>query len=196
MSRYAGGMSRKREAQREKRHELARQLGVSALEVQEHRHLQENARVTRPVLRCLGFEARGGVLKRMFGAKHTVLVALYLVEPRGARLLHAAALTEGEVRLDKLSYHRPAHFLLVAFPVRDAAADLAALPAAPLTIDGLALDDPALASAGWERPRSAQLGGLPVATLGAALCLRGMARVAERIVLPLDPRAPVLEVEL
>lgn len=189
-------MSRKREAQREKRHELARQLGVSAAEVEEHRHLQENARVSRPVLRCLGFEARGGVLKRLFGPKDALVVALYLVEPRGPRLLHAAALVEGEVRLDKLSYHRPAHFLLLAFPARDAAATLAALPAASLTLDGLALGDPALARAEWEQPRSAELGGLTTASRGAALSLRGVARLAERIVLPLEPRAPVLEVEL
>lgn len=189
-------MSRKREAQREKRHELARQLGVASAEVDEHRHLQERARVCRPVLRVISNEPTGGALRRLFAKPAHLVLALYLVDSKGAQLLAAAALDAGERHLDKLTYHRPAHFVLVAFDVRDSEPLVMELASAALTLDGIAIGDAALAAADWEKPRAVQIGGLAAPLRGGAVSLRGVGRVAERLVLPLERSAPVVEVEL
>lgn len=190
-------MSRKREAQREKRHELARQLGVGSAEVDHHRHLAENARVTRPVLRVVALEPRGGVLTRRFSRPERLVVALFLVDSKGAHLLHAQVLEEGERQLDKLTYHRPAHFVVVAFTARDPEPCIAALSSgAALTLDEHRIDDGALAASDWERPRPVRLGGLPGAVRGAAVSVRGVARVSEQWVLPLERCAPTVELEV
>lgn len=189
-------MSRKREAQREKRHELARQLGVASAEVDEHRHLQERARVCRPVLRVVANEPNGGALRRLFAKPSHLVLALYLVDSNGARLLAACALDSGEHHLDKLTYHRPAHFVLVALDAREPEPLVKALADAALTLDGIAVGDAALAAADWEKPRAVRVGGLAAPLRGGAVSLRGVGRVAERLVLPLERSAPVVEVEL
>lgn len=189
-------MSRKREVQREKRKEMARQLGVATGEVEEHRALQENARVCRPVLRVLGRAPAGGLLGRLFSRAEPLVLALYLVDGQGAHLLYSGALEKGEVRLEKLTYHRPARFVLVACTVRQPGDVVAALPQASLHVDGMPLTAPALASEDWEHPRAVQLSGLAGATRGAVVCVRGIARACERAVLPLPPLAPTVEIEI
>ncbi len=189
-------MSRKREARREKRHELARQLGVAAGEVDDHRHLQEHARVCRPVLRVVSHVPRGGVFGRLWSRPGHLVLALFLVDSKGARLLDVSALDAGERRLDKLTYHRPAHFVLVAITAPDPAPLVAAIPSATLLVDDRPIGDATLASAAWETPRRARIGGLPIACTGVVLSVRGVARVDERVALPLLRSTATVELEV
>lgn len=189
-------MSRKREAQREKRHELARQLGVAAAEVGAHRKLQEDARVCRPVVRVLAHERTGGALRRMLARPERLVVALYLVEAKGARLLDVGALEAGERNIEKLTYHRPARFVLVALASHDPEALVAELGSAVPRLDQLALEDAALASAEWEAPRAVRIDGLTAGYAGAAVCVRGVARVEQRFVLPLPHSRATVEIEV
>ncbi|MCC7074184.1 MAG: hypothetical protein IT383_22935 [Deltaproteobacteria bacterium] len=189
-------MSRKRQAQRDKRHELARQLGVASAEVDEHRALQENARVCRPLLRVLAHEPSGGMLRRLWARPTSLVLALSLVDSSGARLLGTVATERGELRIDKLTYHRPAHFLLVALGARDGAALVDELTRATLTLDGRPLADPVFASASWEAPRAVRVGGLAAPCTGAAVSVRGVGRVATRVVLPLPHSRATVAIEL
>ena len=76
-------MSRDREAQRKKKAELARQLGVGRAGVEERKELEERERVTRPAMRLLARMPAGGLLRRLVDRQREVLVlALYLVEPK------------------------------------------------------------------------------------------------------------------
>lgn len=189
-------MSRKREARRDKRHELARQLGVASADVDEHRHLQERARVSRPVLRVVQHAPAGGLLGRLFSRPEHLVLALFLVDSQGARLLDVVALDAGERRLDKLTYHRPAHFVLVALSAREPAPLVAAIASATLLLDDLPVDAVAIASAGWEAPRRVSIGGLATPFVGAAVSVRGVARVAERVQLPLLRSTATVEIEV
>ena len=191
-----GIMSRKREAQREKRHELARQLGVAATDVDTHHHLQEHARVCRPALRVVAHEQTGGVLRRLVTRPERLVLALWLVDAKGARLLDVAALEAGERRLDKLTYQRPAHFVLVALTALDPGALVGELPGAALTLDGLRLDDASIASAAWEVPRQVTVARLRAPLVGAAVSVRGVGRVEQRFVLPLARSRATVEVEV
>lgn len=189
-------MSRKREAQREKRHELARQLGVGSAEVEEHRHLQEHARVCRPVVRVVAHEQAGGALRRLLGRPERLVLALYLVDAKGARLLDVAALQAGERRLEKLTYHRPARFVLLAIACHDPDVLVAELQHLTPTLDGHALEDPALATGDWEVPRVVKVGGLSAPRTGGAVCVRGVGRVERRYELPLPHSRANVEVEV
>lgn len=189
-------MSRKRETQREKRRELARQLDVTGAEVGDHRHLQEHARTCRPVLRVIAHEATGGALRKLLARPERLVLALFLVEAKGARLLDVAALEHGERRLDKLTYHRPAHFLLVALASDAPEGLVAELTGATLTLDGRELADPSFAAAEWETGRAVRVGGLRAELAGAAVSVRGVGRVEERVVLPLPRSRATVEVEV
>lgn len=192
----SAGMSRKRQAQREKRHELARQLGVATADVDEHRALRENARVCRPLLRVLAHEHTGGLLRRVWRQRDALVLALYLVEAKGARLLGAAALESGELAIDKLTYHRPAHFVLVALGAKDAGALVEELKGAALTLDERPLADPLFASEEWETARAVRVGGLAAPHQGAAVSVRGVGRVEARVVLPLPHSRATVEIEV
>ena len=147
-------MSRKREEQRDKKRELARQMGVAGKEVPSK--LLENERVTEPRLKASleVLRIKRGLFKRAQPA--TLVVGLYLKDPGGTRflgLLRApCTLENGSVSLPKVDdglveqvrYRRPGRFVLVAALVESADDDVhqavvAALTAAattPCFVDG------------------------------------------------------------
>src|SRR5262245_20993395 len=132
-------MSRERERQRKKRDELARQLGVGRAQADEQKHLQENERVTRPAVRLVARAPAGGLLRRPLDREEPLVLALFLVEAKGARMVKAVPLVDGERHeLGKVVYHRPAHFLVVVIPALEPAALVEKL-SADVRIDGHAL---------------------------------------------------------
>lgn len=127
-------MSRKREEQRDKKRELARQMGVAGKEVPSK--LLENERVTEPRLKASleVLRIKRGLFKRAQPA--TLVVGLYLKDPGGTRflgLLRApCTLEKGSVSLPKVDdglveqvrYRRPGSFILVAALVESADDDV------------------------------------------------------------------------
>lgn len=191
-------MSRKREERRKKKAELARQLGVAASEVDAHHHLQENERVTRPELRLLELRSPGGVRGLLAGRRPDVVVAVYVVEAGGARLVGTQRLAERKQQLARLSYTRPAHFLVAALATTDAPTAIDALQAAgaSVQIDGHAVDSPSFADAQWETARAASLGGVEGVTTCAAVSVRGVGRSAVTAELPLGRWTAAVELKL
>lgn len=163
-------MSRDREEKRKKKAELARQLGVSKADVDEHKDLADRERVTRPAIQLV--ERKASFLKRLMGSEDLVL-ALFLVEQRRARLIKAFLLRDVRHELGKVTYHRPAHFFVVVF----ASESVPSLDA--LRIDGYEVANEALVA--WETPRAVRIDGVDGVTKGAAVSMRGIARVEAKL---------------
>jgi hypothetical protein len=178
-------MSRKRKEKKSKQKELARQLGVSRAEAGEQHQLQEKERVTRPELKLVELEKAGG-LKGLLASKPEVAVAVYVVEASRTRLAGAAALGEKRVQLEKISYSRPAHIVVVACAGKGAAE---ALEARGPDV-GLPLGE--MGTAEWEAPRAVAL------DLGkaSAVSVRGVDRTAQTLRFDLGGYRAVIEVKV
>jgi hypothetical protein len=166
-------MSRRREEKRTKEKELARQLGDADVDADT---LKDRARVSRPVLRTLS--VKRGVLNKLFSRKEHLVLALFLVDSKGAHKLACVVLDEGEHHVDKVTYHRPAHFVLVAWMAEDASG-----------IDSFAVDQ---LSAEDEKPRAVSVGE----KRGVAFSIRGVGRVEARHSIELESGSAVIEVEV
>lgn len=196
-------MSRDRENKRKKRDELARQLGVGRADVEQQRDLETRERVSRPAVRLVA-QKPVGILRRLLDRTDPLVVAVYLVEQKGPRLLEVIVLSKERHQLAKVTYHRPAHFIVVALAVPDAATAsllVDALSTSPATakallVDGEELSSPAFATAAWEVPRRARIDGLLETRVGAALSIRGVARSAVRHALPLERTTATIEIEI
>ncbi len=170
-------MSRKRDEQREKRRELARQVGVKGSDVPEA--LLANERVTEPSLKgSLSVQqARRGWFKR--AGPLAVHAALFVVDGAGARLARLWSarghidrvpgdipLTLAETRGDDvIRYRRPGHFVVVvlltegvsaADAVRHAAA-LADAATLRVVVNGKSFGPGDSAIARWETPKAASI---------------------------------------
>jgi hypothetical protein len=191
-------VSRKREDRRKKKAEMARQLGVSASEVDSHHHLQERERVTRPELRLVELHGPPGLRSLVAGRRPDVVIALFVVETRGPRLVGALKLGDKAHQLERLSYTRPAHFVLLATATKDSSSVLASFPTdnSALKLSDLALDAPDFASNEWEEAREVEITGLPGATTGAAMSLHGVGRSAVTAELPLGKWTALVEVSV
>lgn len=184
-------MSRDREEKRKKKAELARQLGVSKASVDEHKDLAERERVTRPTVQLVERKASGNFLKRLVTSDEDLVFALFLVERRGARLLGAFEIDDVKHELGKVTYHRPAHFVAVVFPRESVPASFDAI-----RIDGHAVADAALAAADWEKPRAVRIEGIEGVSTGAAVSLRGVARIEAKVAFPLEKSTATIAIEV
>jgi hypothetical protein len=180
-------MSRDREEKRKKKAELARQLGVSKGDVDEHKDLAERERVTRPAVQLL--ERKAGFLSRLISREDDLVLALFLVELRRARLIKAFALDDMRHELGKVTYHRPAHFVVVVFASENVPASFDAL-----RIDGHEVASEAIAA--WETPRAVRIEGVAGVTKGAAVSMRGIARVEAKHDFPLEKSTATVAVEM
>jgi hypothetical protein len=161
-------VSRKREEKREQKRELARQLGVAGKDVPSS--LLEHERVCEPKLVVDALDV--AVRKRgFFEAKVplVVVVGLFVVDrtaaKTGARLVRQARVDVGVVSAgvsvdvakkadvvgdERVRYHRPGHFVVVAVAA-EAAVDagvLAGVDAAAIATDGALVVAGAFAAAG------------------------------------------------
>ncbi len=213
-------MSRKREKAKESKRELARQLGVPVDEVPDT--LREHARVSAPTLRpTLHVVQDGRGLLRRAGPV-AVHLALYLVDSSGARSVRrqtlagappkkipgdaVLSLVTGSDEATRVTYARPAHFLLVALVTEgatdeerlahgDAVADASGLRIR-VGSDSYAPGATAFAADRFERPHVVELhrgaGQSPIAgavrAAAAILSLPGVHRAKERV--DLDARSP------
>lgn len=188
-------MSRDREQQRKQRSELARQLGVGRADVDERKDLKENERVSRPVLRLVSRTPKGW-LRRLLQRDEALVLACYLVEGRGARLVQALVLDGERHELAKLTYRRPAHFVLLLLAAAEPAPLLAALATASVRLDDVDLASELLASAQWEVARRVRVDALPAVRVGAAVSIRGIGRSASRHEFPLENCVATIDVEI
>ena len=180
-------MSRDREEKRKKKAELARQLGVSKADVDEHKELAERERVTRPAIQLV--ERKASFLKRLISREAELVLALFLVEQRRARLIKAFALGDVRHELGKVTYHRPAHFVVVVF----------ASESVPSSFDALRIDGHDVANeaiAAWEKPRAVRIEGVEAVTKGAAVSVRGIARVVVKLEFPLEKSTATIAIEI
>jgi hypothetical protein len=174
-------MSRDREEKRKKKAELARQLGVSKAEVDDHKDLAERERVTRPAVQLVSRKA--GFLSRLLSRDDDIVFALFLVEQRRARLIKAFVLGDTRHELGKIVYHRPAHFVVVVFPGE-------AVPSS-IVIEEHDISSEALAS--WETPRAVNVQGVGK---GALVSIRGVARVEAKHDFPLEKGTATIAIEI
>jgi hypothetical protein len=190
-------MSRKREEKRRKKAEMERQLGDAAADVDTAR-LRERERVTTPELRLAELRSPGGLRGLLTGGPPAVVVAVYVVEASGARLIDAVEVGERKQRLERVSYTRPAHFLLIAVTTRDADATSSALASAGASahIDGEPLDSGGFREEAWETPRVAKLDGVEGHADCAALSVPGVGRAMLTTELTLGRATAVLEMKL
>jgi hypothetical protein len=165
-------MSRRREEKRTKDKELARQLGDADVDADT---LKDRARVSRPVLRTLS--VKRGLLGKLFSRNEHLVIALFLVDSKGAHSLACVVLDEGEHHVDKITYHRPAHFVVVAWMAEDASK-------IEFAADQFSAED--------ETPRAVTLGE----KRGVAFSIRGIGRVETRHEIALHNATVVIEVEV
>lgn len=180
-------MSRDREEKRKKKAELARQLGVSKADVDEHKDLADRERVTRPAIQFV--ERSTSFFKRLIAREDDLVLALFLVEQRRARLIKAFLLGDVRHELGKVTYHRPAHFIVVVF----------ASERVPSSFDALRIDGHEVANealAGRETPRAVRIDGVDGVTKGAAVSIRGIARVEAKHDFPLEKRVTTIAIEI
>ena len=182
-------MSRDREEKRKKKTELARQLGVSKSEVDDHKDLAERERVTRPAVQLIEQKSRGNFLKRLVASNDDLVLALFLVEQRRARLIKAFALNDVRHELGKVTYHRPAHFVVVVFARGSVPSSFEAL-----RVDGHEIANESLTA--WETPRAARIDGIEGVTKGAVVSMRGVARVEAKHDFPLEKTTATIAIEI
>lgn len=190
-------MSRERERKRQKKDELARQLAGQNVDGDK---IAERARTTRPALHLLQRTPTQGLLRRLLTKESPLTATLFLVDGKGARAVASITLDDRRHELAKVSYHRPAHFVLVVVPGVAGVAGVAAVPASA-TVDGIALGDAQLAAVEWEQPRAVRVAGLDGADTGgvvsgAVVSLRGVARIEARLEFPLEDCVATILVEV
>ena len=203
-------MSRKRQAKKEKRAELARQLGVDVNAVDDKQlALQSRARVSRFVATPIALrvvERPKGMRALLVGqVEPSVWLSVFLVDGHGVKHVgvqrwrfartqkgqREVAIQEAPKLAQELRYERPAHFIVIAActpagtnAIEDALSDVELRVRSGEQM--LALADGAFATDDWEQPREVRLhlANAPHETSAGLVCLRGVHKTSAPFALP------------